>query len=253
MFSRLHSQLLFTACLSFLILPTTSHSSNNHAPRNTLQDSLSLSHDPMQYNDPLPPSTRHHWMRHANTIVLHAHSACPFMAFGTAIVNHTLSFLDPTHPGTLLCTGLNHNNATGVPILDGEIAAIENCSAILTNPSGPVRLSSREAIEAYASLSIYTNGEPCPMCAGAIVWTGFREMVFGSSIASLVGMGWPQIRVDSRTIWKASWDVRKPRTAWVGSVLANETDEVFAWQFQEGVECPRGCERKERGGRCLDI
>lgn len=254
MFFRSPFHLLSTAFLSLhLILPTTGQLLNNHESQPTLQEPLSLAHDPLHYADPLPLSTRHHWMRLANTHVLHPHSACPFMAFGAAIVNHTLSFLDSTHPGTLICTGLNHNNHTGVPILDGEIAAIENCSRILTDPSGEFKLSSREAIEAYAELTIYTNGEPCPMCSGAIVWTGFREMVFGSSIAKLVEMGWPQIRVDSRMIWEASWDVRKPRTAWVGSVLANETDEVFNWQFQDGVECPKGCERKEGWGRCLDV
>lgn len=209
--------------------------------------------DPLHYKDPLPLSTRHHWMRLANTAVLHAHTHCPFMAFGTAIVNHTLSFLDPAHPGDLICTGLNHNNHTANPILDGEIAAIENCSAILTDPAGRFKLSVHEAIEAYADLTIYTNGEPCPMCASAIVWTGFREMVFGSSIDTLVGMGWPQIRVGSREIFERSWDLRRRRTAWVGSVLSNETDRVFEWQFQEGVECPAGCARGETGGRCLDV
>ncbi|KAE9993271.1 hypothetical protein EG327_005878 [Venturia inaequalis] len=211
----------------------------------------SLSNDPLYYNDPLPLSTREHWMRLANTQVLYAHTPCPFMAFGTAIVNHTLSFLDPTHPGELICTGLNHNNHTANPILDGEIAAIENCSVILTDSRGPYKLSPQEAIQAYTDFTIYTNGEPCPMCASAIVWTGFREMVYGSSIAKLVQMGWPQIRVDSRTIFEGSWDLRRTKTAWVGSVLNNETDRVYEWQFQSHVECPKGCSRQEAGGRCL--
>jgi hypothetical protein len=76
-------------------------------------------------------------------------------------------------------------------------------------------------------------------------------MVYGSSIAKLVEMGWPQIRVDSRTIFEGSWDLRRTRTAWVGSVLSNETDKVYEWQFQPDVACPPGCVRKEVGGRCL--
>ena len=254
MFLPHFTRVLLTASLTLFPLHASSHSPHSHDTQATLNDASPK--DPLHYDDPLPLSTRQHWMRLANTAVLHAHTPCPFMAFGTVIVNHTLSFLDPTHthPGTLICTGLNHNNHTANPILDGEIAAIENCSAIFTDPSGPFRLSPREAIEAYADLTIYTNGEPCPMCAGAIIWTGFREMVFGSSIARLVEMGWPQIRVDSRTIFEGSWDVRKRRrTAWIGGVLSEETDEVFKWQFQEGEECPVGCERKEAGGRCLGV
>lgn len=226
------------AYITLFVLATTSPPHSH--------DQVSLDHDPLHYTDPLPLSTRNHWMRLANTAVLHALSPCPFMAFGTAIVNHTLSFLDPTHAGELICTGLNHNNGTANPILDGEIAAIENCSSIFTSAG----LSPREAIDAFTSLSLYTNGEPCPMCASAIVWTGFREMVFGTSIERLVAMGWPQIRVDSRVIFKGSWDLRRERTKWVGSVLPNETDKVFSWQFQEGMDCPVGCERKEESGRC---
>lgn len=244
---------LFTTWLCLLIPHTLSHTHLNHDLylQSPLQDSPPK--DPLYYHDPLPLSTRQYWMRLANTEILYAHTPCPFMAFGTAIVNHTLSFLDPTHPGELVCTALNHNNHTSNPILDGEIAAIENCSTILTDPNGPYKFSAQEAIQAYTQLTVYTNGEPCPMCASAIMWTGFREMVYGSSIAKLVEMGWPQIRVDSRTIFAGSWDLRRTRTAWVGSVLSNETDKVYEWQFQPDVECPNGCERKERGGRCLAL
>lgn len=245
------SQCILLACLYTCVSPIHTHIKNDLPIQSPLQDPLPK--DPLYYNDPLPILTRHHWMRLANTAVLYANTPCPFMAFGTAIVNHTLSFLDPSHLGELVCTGLNHNNHTSNPILDGEIAAIENCSAILTDPNGPYKLSAQEAIQAYTELTVYTNGEPCPMCASAIVWTGFREMVYGSSIATLVEMGWPQIRVDSRTIFEGSWDLRRARTAWVGSVLSNETDRVYTWQFQPEFECPRGCGRKEVGGRCLAI
>lgn len=45
----------------------------------------------------------------------------------------------------------------------GEIAAINNCSTILTDPNGEYKLSPQEALEALKQLSLYTNGEPCPM------------------------------------------------------------------------------------------
>jgi len=253
MLFHLFSRLLFAACVYTFTFTASSSEFVTYDSIDQLPLLKSVSNDPLHYEDPLPLSTRQHWMRLANTAVIHTHTLCPFMAFGTAIVNHTLSFLDPSHLGDLVCTGLNHNNHTSNPILDGEIAAIENCSAILTDPNGRFKLSAQEAIEAYTELTVYTNGEPCPMCASAISWTGFREMIFGSSIAKLVEMGWPQIRVDSRQIFEASWDIRRRRTAWVGSVLSNETDKVFEWQFQPVVECPMGCARKEIGGRCVAV
>jgi tRNA(Arg) A34 adenosine deaminase TadA len=45
----------------------------------------------------------------------------------------------------------------------GEISAINNCSAILTDPEGEHKLSPLEALEEFKKLSLYTNAEPCPM------------------------------------------------------------------------------------------
>lgn len=45
----------------------------------------------------------------------------------------------------------------------GEIAAIQNCTAILTDPTGPYNLTGTQAIAAFADLTLYTNAESCPM------------------------------------------------------------------------------------------
>jgi hypothetical protein len=45
----------------------------------------------------------------------------------------------------------------------GEISAIHNCSAILTDPEGEYKLSPSEALAEFKKLSLYTNAEPCPM------------------------------------------------------------------------------------------
>jgi tRNA(Arg) A34 adenosine deaminase TadA len=45
----------------------------------------------------------------------------------------------------------------------GEIAAIKNCTSILTDPNGKFRMSAPEAQEAFADLTLYTNAESCPM------------------------------------------------------------------------------------------
>lgn len=45
----------------------------------------------------------------------------------------------------------------------GEIAAINNCTTILTDMDGQYQLSAAEALKAYADLSLYTTAEACPM------------------------------------------------------------------------------------------
>lgn len=48
-------------------------------------------------------------------------------------------------------------------INSGEIAAIKNCTLILTDPKGDFRLTPSEAQDAFAEFSLYTNAESCPM------------------------------------------------------------------------------------------
>ena len=40
------------------------------------------------------------------------------------------------------------------------------------------------------------------------------------------------------------------KTHLVGGVLYNETDPLFAWQFDEKAPCPMGCGRSSNGGVC---
>ncbi|MGH7998443.1 MAG: nucleoside deaminase, partial [Brasilonema sp.] len=52
------------------------------------------------------------------------------------------------------------------PSAHAEINVIRSLTARLKNPS----------LEGY---TIYTTGEPCPMCASACVWTGISEIIYG--------------------------------------------------------------------------
>ena len=70
--------------------------------------------------DPIPLSTRAHWMRKANEALKLLDSPCPFQAFGTVIVNHTAHTADGL--GTLVCMGINQIVQTGNPTLHGTTA-----------------------------------------------------------------------------------------------------------------------------------
>jgi tRNA(Arg) A34 adenosine deaminase TadA len=57
--------------------------------------------------------------------------------------------------------------------------------------------------EDFKATTIYTSGEPCPMCMGAIIWCGFKRVVYAASIAQLSAkIG--QIEVTARQLANAA-------------------------------------------------
>ncbi|KAJ5389129.1 guanine deaminase [Penicillium cataractarum] len=201
--------------------------------------------DPTSTIDGVSFETRARWMRLANQALSDiSGSPCPFAAFGTVIINHTDSPV-----GKLICMGINESHKTGNPTLHadlGEIAAINNCTDILTDPQGDFRLTASEAQNAFSDLSVYTNAESCPMCASAIRWAGFREYIYGTSIAILTEKGWGQIQISSMEVFAASYDL-PTQTGLIGNVLSNETDPYFLWQYNPAYPCPKGCSRRLTG------
>ncbi|KAI8287242.1 hypothetical protein K4K59_006933 [Colletotrichum sp. SAR11_240] len=178
-------------------------------------------------DDGVDASTRAYWMRQAN---LALPNPCPFAAFGAVVVNHTAGGL-----GELVCTGANNNQGSGNPTLHGEMVAINNCSAIFTDPQGRYNMTPADALLAFGDLTLYTNAESCPMCASAIRWAGFKEYVYGTSIDALVDMGWGQITVSSKEIFNQSSSLSS-ETGFLGGVLTNETTV----EEREGiVDCER--------------
>ena len=195
--------------------------------------------------DAIPFSTRAHWMRRAIQALEDAGSPCPFYAFGTAIVNHTST----SDLGDLVCIGSNMVDSIGNPSLHGEIAGIANCTAVLTDPEGPYKVPIAEAGAAWKDLTLYTTGEPCPMCASAIRWAGFKECVYGTSISTLIAQGWGQIQIRSQYVFEQS-GLLGPITKLLGDVLSNETDALFKWQYYSEPHCPKGCGRDDSSGLC---
>lgn len=71
--------------------------------------------------------------------------------------------------GKVVGEGHNHVVANNDPTCHGEIDAIRNACA---------NLSSFD----LAGAEIYTTGEPCPMCLGAILWANIEHIYYGCSI-----------------------------------------------------------------------
>ncbi|ETN46074.1 uncharacterized protein HMPREF1541_00258 [Cyphellophora europaea CBS 101466] len=176
-----------------------------------------------------------------------AGTPCPFAAFGAAVVNHTAGPADDDG-GELVCLGVNSVRRDGNPTLHGEVAAINNCTSILTSPDGPYKYNGQQALDALTQLSLYTTAEACPMCASAIAQANFAEYIFATSIPDLISWGWPQISIRSLEVFERSAGVqRRQVTRIVQGVLREETDPLFQWQFQARGECPRGCAREGKG------
>ncbi|MDQ3428435.1 MAG: nucleoside deaminase [Actinomycetota bacterium] len=80
--------------------------------------------------------------------------------------------------GEILAEGLN--DAEKSPILHGETAAVMDL------------LEKRPDVD-HSGLVLYTTAEPCPMCSGAILWSGIPQIVLGTRIETLKGFGLPHI------------------------------------------------------------
>ena len=71
--------------------------------------------------------------------------------------------------GKVIGKGHNHVVVNNDPTCHGEIDAIRNACKDLNT----FDLSGAE---------IYTTGEPCPMCLGAILWSNINKIYYGCSI-----------------------------------------------------------------------
>ena len=137
----------------------------------------------------------------AMRLAIAAAEANPFYPFGAVIIG--------TADRAVLAQGVNSGKTN--PMLHGEIVAINDYAA-------------RQGNQGWADGILYTTGEPCPMCMGAIVWAGIGGVVYGSSITMLAEVGIPQIMIDASVVRDAAPFYRGRI---MGGVLRAETDALF--------------------------
>jgi len=112
--------------------------------------------------------------------------------------------------GTILARGRNLGRTTDDPTAHGEMVAIRRCLA----EHGPAALRGS---------TLYTSGEPCAMCMGAIIWCRIGRMVYAASIAQLATRI-DQIMITSEEI---ATKARFAPVAITGGVLAEEAMALF--------------------------
>jgi tRNA(Arg) A34 adenosine deaminase TadA len=138
-----------------------------------------------------------HHMRRAIALAANV----PDLPFGAVIVHRT--------SGEGLAEGWNKSAIN--PTWHGEIDAINQLVLFKSEIDG-------------RNLVLYTTAEPCPMCQGAILWSGIETVVFGTSIRFLQDTGWPQIDIRAEEVIRRSptW-----RCTLIGGVLEQECNALF--------------------------
>lgn len=121
------------------------------------------------------------FMRHAIALAERAALVdCTGGPFGCVIVKD----------GRIVAEGSNHVVSENDPTWHGEMEAIRSAAKSLDTFS-------------LAGCTLYTTGEPCPMCAGAIWWARIDRVVYASTIGDALRHG----NFDDQPIYE---DLAKP-------------------------------------------
>jgi tRNA(Arg) A34 adenosine deaminase TadA len=121
-------------------------------------------------------------------------------AFGCVIVRE----------GQVVARGRNLGKTNDDPTAHGEMVAIRR--ALADRGSAALR-----------GATLYTSGEPCVMCMGAIVWCGIGRLVYAASVPQIGGK-FDQIMITSAEVAsRAMWDPIKI----TGGVMADEAMRLF--------------------------
>lgn len=112
--------------------------------------------------------------------------------------------------GVVLAQGMNLGRRLADPTAHGEMVAIRRFLA--TRPPAELK-----------GTPLYTSGEPCAMCMGAIVWCGISRVVFAASVDDL------SQRIGQITLSASDVANHTPfeRVAITGGVLRSEALALF--------------------------
>ena len=99
---------------------------------------------------------------------------------------------------------------TGRPILAAENSVLTQHDVTAHAELNLVRLATRDIPpEKLRSSTLYCSSEPCPMCAGAIVWANVRRVVFGLAMDDIYALAkmpadLPALRMTSRAVFASA-------------------------------------------------
>jgi len=101
-------------------------------------------------------------------------------------------------------------DANGTPILAAENSVVTQHDVTGHAELNLVRLASRDVPAArLRDSTLYCSSEPCPMCAGAIVWANVRRVVYGLGMVEIYTVAkmppdLPALHLGSRAVFSAA-------------------------------------------------
>jgi tRNA(adenine34) deaminase len=113
--------------------------------------------------------------------------------------------------GQVLARGRNLGRTNGDPTAHGEMIAIRRCLV-------------DHGAAALPGSTLYTSGEPCAMCMGAILWCRIGRLVFAASVQQIA------TKMDDIMISSAELAARAPflPITITGGVLASQAIQLLA-------------------------
>ena len=120
-------------------------------------------------------------------------------------------------------------DAQGAPVLAAQNSVVPDNDVTAHAEMNLMRAASRKfSPDQLKTFTLYASGEPCPMCAGAIVWANIRRVVFGLGMEAIYRLfdadpNAPALLMHASGIFaKAPWPMEI-----IGPGLENEAEAVF--------------------------
>ncbi|GAA5797195.1 hypothetical protein HPULCUR_002574 [Helicostylum pulchrum] len=146
----------------------------------------------------------------------------PKAPFGTLIVDHATNEIS--------CYGVNSNKKN--TLLHGETAAFWNCTELYPSPTDNDMINPGLN---WSIQTLYTTGEPCPMCASQAIYRGVHRVVWGSTVEDVNYSGCPQLMmnmVDVLATSKLGANRPNPKAPILeGGILKDDCDHAFWCAF----------------------
>ncbi|KAJ6261646.1 Beta-glucuronidase [Drechslerella dactyloides] len=136
-------------------------------------------------------------------------------------------------------------------VLVSGLAILEVLACASRNAAASSAAASNASVAAAISLSdVCDNNSARPEA-------GFQRVIFGTSGSDLYRLGWTKFLMSlsmqfmaDRAAAQPGFGQGSPITKVVAGIAANETKQLFHWQFSLKTECPQGCHRY--GARCVE-
>ena len=120
-------------------------------------------------------------------------------------------------------------DADGGPILAAQNSVVTDNDVTAHAEMNLLRAASRKfEPDQLKTFTLYASGEPCPMCAGAIVWSNIRRVVFGLGMNGIYRQFDADPDAPSLSMHAAGVFSQAPwRMEVIGPLLEDEAEAVF--------------------------